>query len=117
MLVVGADHDNAAVPVDAVTVTVVPCTVVPPAPVQVSVNFVVADSADVVALPEAPSVPLQPPEALQDVAFVDVHERAEVAPLFTVLGLAAKVTVGAGLVTVTVATCEALPPAPVQVRL
>ena len=116
-MVVGADHDNAAVPVDAVTVTVVPCTVVPPAPLQASVNFVVTVSTGVVAVPEVPSVPLQPPEALQDAAFVDDHERAEVAPLFTVLGLAAKVTVGAGLVTVTVATCEALPPAPVQVRL
>jgi hypothetical protein len=85
--------------------------------VQVSVNFVVAVSAGVVAVPEVPFVPLQPPEAPQDVAFVDDHERAEVAPLFTVLGLAAKVTVGAGLVTVTIATCEALPPDPVQVRL
>ena len=84
---------------------------------QVSVNFVVAVSAGVVAVPAVPSVPLQPPEALQDVAFVDDHERAEAAPLFTLLGLAAKVTVGAGLFTVTTATCEALPPDPVQVRL
>ena len=80
-------------------------------------NFVVAVSADVLAVPAVASAPLQPPEALQEVAFVDDHERAEAAPLFTVLGLAAKATVGAGLVTVTVATCEALPPDPVQVRL
>jgi hypothetical protein len=68
------------------------------------VNFVVAVSADVVALPAAPCVPLQPPEALQDVAFVDDHVRAAVAPLLMVLGLAAKVTVGAGLVTGIIAT-------------
>ena len=40
MLVVGGDHDNVAVPADAVTVTLVPCTVVPPAPVQLKVNVV-----------------------------------------------------------------------------
>jgi hypothetical protein len=90
---------------------------VPPLPVQASVNFVVAVSADVVALPAVPCVPLQPPEALHEVAFVDDHVRAEVAPLLIVLGLAAKVTVGAGLVTVTIATCETLPPDPVQLRL
>jgi hypothetical protein len=81
------------------------------------VNFVAAVSAGVVVVPLVASGPLQPPEALQDVAFVDDHERAAVAALFTVLGLAVKVTVGAALVTVTIATCEALPPDPVQVRL
>ena len=38
MLVVGADHDNVAVPPDEATVTVVLCTAVPPAPVQLNVN-------------------------------------------------------------------------------
>lgn len=37
------------------------------------------------------------------------------APVSTELGLAARLTVGAALVTDTVAVCEALPPAPVQV--
>jgi hypothetical protein len=40
VLVVGADHDNVAVPIGAATVTVVLCTVVPPAPVQFKVNVV-----------------------------------------------------------------------------
>ena len=40
MFVVGADHDNVAVPVGAVTVTGALCTVVPPAPVQLRVNVV-----------------------------------------------------------------------------
>ena len=39
MLVVGADHDNVAVPEAAATVTVVLCTAVPPAPVQLRVNI------------------------------------------------------------------------------
>jgi hypothetical protein len=96
------------------TVTVADWEAVPPLPVQVNVNFEVAVSAAVVALPLTAWGPAQPPEAVQDVAFVAVHVSAAVAPLFTVLGLADKVTVGAAAVTDTVATCEAVPPEPVQ---
>jgi len=63
------------------------------------------------------SLPDQAPEALQDVALVETQDNVELLPLATVLGLALKVTVGAGEVTVTVADCAALPPAPVQVRV
>jgi hypothetical protein len=62
-------------------------------------------------------LPDHPPEAVQVVAFVEVHERVDAAPLFTVLGLADKLTVGAGLLTETVVDCVALPPAPVQVSV
>ena len=62
-------------------------------------------------------VPLQPPDAAQEVALVDVQDSVELPPLATVLGLALKLTVGASEVTVTVADCAALPPAPVQVRV
>jgi hypothetical protein len=62
-------------------------------------------------------VPDQAPEAVQAVAFVDVHERVDAAPLFTVLGLAEKLTVGAGVLTETVVDCVALPPVPVQVSV
>ena len=116
--VVGAAQLKAAVPdVGWVTVTVADCAAVPPAPVQVSVYTVVAVSAAVLELPEALSVPLQPPEAAQEVALVEDQDKVAFAPLATVLGLAVRVTVGAGVVTVTVADCEALPPLPVQVRL
>jgi hypothetical protein len=47
-------------------------------------------------------VPDQAPEAVQAVAFVDDHVRLELLPLATVLGLAIRVTVGAGAVTETV---------------
>jgi hypothetical protein len=67
--------------------------------------------------PLVASLPLQPPEAVQDVAFVDDQDSVELLPLATVLGLAVKLTVGAGEVTVTVADCAALPPAPVQVSV
>jgi hypothetical protein len=59
--------------------------------------------------------PDQPPEAVQAVALVDDHVKVEAAPLFTVLGVAERLTVGAAGVTETVAVCVALPPVPVQV--
>jgi hypothetical protein len=101
----------------AETVTVADCDAEPPAPVQVRVNFVVAVSAGVVCEPAVASEPLQPPEAVQAVALVDDQVNADVAPLFTVVGFAVKVTAGAGVVTETVADCAALPPAPVQVSV
>jgi hypothetical protein len=76
-----------------------------------------ADNAPVEREPLVASLPLQAPEAVQAVAFVDDHDRVELAPLDTVLGLALKVTVGAAAVTVTVVDWAALPPAPVQVTV
>lgn len=99
------------------TVTVADWAAEPPFPVQVRVYFVVAVSAAVVWEPVVASEPPQPPEAVQAVALVDDHERDEVAPLLTVVGVALKVTAGAGVVTDTVADCEALPPLPLQVNV
>lgn len=87
----------------AETVTVADCEAEPPAPVQVRVNFVVAVRADVVCEPAVASAPLQPPEAVQAVAFVEDQVNADVAPLLTVAGFAVRVTAGAGVVTDTVA--------------
>jgi len=67
--------------------------------------------------PLVASLPDQAPDATHEVALVEVHDSVEAPPLVTVLGLALKLTVGAGEVTVTVADCAALPPAPVQVRV
>ena len=61
--------------------------------------------------------PDQAPEALQEVALVDDQVRVELAPLFTALGLALSVTVGAEALTDTIAVCTALPPLPVQVSV
>ena len=90
----------------------------PPAPVHVSVNTVVAVKVEVFADPLVASAPLQPPDAAQEVAFVDNQVSADALPLVTVLGFADSVMVGAGVVTETVAVCVALvllPP--VQERL
>jgi hypothetical protein len=61
--------------------------------------------------------PDQDPEAVQAVALVADQVSVELLPLATVLGLAARLMVGTGCVTVTVADCAALPPLPVQLRV
>jgi len=76
-----------------------------------------AFSAPVDCVPLKAWVPDQPPEAVQAVAFVLAQVNVELAPLTMELGLAVRLTVGAGVgeVTETVAAWVALPPAPVQV--
>jgi hypothetical protein len=66
--------------------------------------------------PVAALAPDQPPDATQEVALVADQVNRELLPLATVLGPADKVTVGAGVVTDTVADWVALPPLPVQLR-
>jgi hypothetical protein len=62
-------------------------------------------------------VPDQPPEAEHEVALVELQLKVEALPLARLVGLALKVTVGVGAVTLTVADCVALPPEPVQVNV
>ena len=94
------------------TVTVAVRLALPPAPAQVSVKLVVAASAPVDWLPLVAFVPLQPPDAVQLVAFVEDQAREPLPPLATLVGLAVIVTIGAGvgelLATVTVADARAL---------
>jgi hypothetical protein len=101
----------------AVTETVVEFDEVPPAPVQVSTNFVAALNATVAWLPLVGSEPVQPPDAAQDVAFVADQLSVEVLPDEIEVGLALMVTEGAVAETVTVVVCAALPPGPAQVRV
>lgn len=63
-------------------------------------------------------LPDHAPEAVHEVALLDVQDKVELAPRAMVLGAALMLTVGVcfGL-TVTVADCTALPPAPVQVSV
>ncbi|MEZ5515234.1 MAG: hypothetical protein R3F58_15340 [Steroidobacteraceae bacterium] len=94
----------------------------PPAPLQLSVNVLLAAlSAPVLAEPDVGRLPLQAPLALQLVASVDDQVRFELPPLVTELGLALIVTVGAGVVdvgvTVTVTDRSSEPPVPVQVSV
>ena len=53
--------------------------------------------------PLSPLLPLQPPDAVQAVAFAAVQLSVELVPLATELGAALRETVGAGELTETVA--------------
>jgi hypothetical protein len=83
------------------TVTVALCAPLPPMPSQVNVNVVVTVSAAVEAVPLTGLDPLQPPDAVQLVALVELQLSVEVPPPAMLVGLADSVTVGTGT-TVTV---------------
>jgi hypothetical protein len=72
--------------------------------------------APVDVLPLVALAPLQPPEAVHEVAFVELHMRVAAVPVPIIVGLADSVTDGAGGAAVTVTVTEAVPtpPAPVQ---
>jgi hypothetical protein len=79
---------------------------------------VAALSAPVDFEPLVASAPDQPPEAVQAVALLEDQVNVDVPPLATLVGLALIETVGAaGAETLTVADCDAEPPAPVHVRV
>jgi hypothetical protein len=83
------------------TVTVTIWLAVPPVPVQLREKVVVTETAPVKAVPPVGLLPVQPPEAVQVVALVELQVRVEAPPLATLAGLAVNATVGAGT-TVTV---------------
>ncbi len=99
----------------AITVTITLLEVVPPAPVQLSVNVVFATSDPETCDPEVDLPPDHPPDALQVVAPVELQDRFVVLPELTVVGFAVNVKVGGAAFTVTVTLSEAEPPGPVQV--
>lgn len=80
----------------AVTVTVALCDagVVPVAPEQVSVYVAVAVGVTA-CVPLVAFVPVQLPDAVHDVAFVEDHVRVEDWPVWIDVGLAESVTLGA----------------------
>ena len=100
-----------------VTETVADCDALPPAPVQLRMYVALAVSAPVDCEPVTALVPDQAPEPVHAVALVADQPKVELPPLATVLGLAAKLMVGNGWVTDTVADCEALPPVPVHLSV
>jgi len=92
--------------------------VLPPAPLQLSVNALVTVSGPDVSLPKVALLPVQAPEAAQEVVFVEDQVRVEDAPLPTDVGFAASDTVGTsggGGVPDTVTVADALVLAPVPV--
>jgi len=81
--------------VGGLTVTVTDCEAWPPSPVQVRVYVAEVVSAGVVNEFFTCCVPLQPPEAVQFVAFLTSQLKVLVLPESTVVGSAAKVITGA----------------------
>jgi hypothetical protein len=78
------------------TVTVADCVADPPAPVQVSSYSVLLVRVPVDIVPLVATLPCQPPEAVQAVAWEDVQVRVELPPLLTVVGAALSVIDAAG---------------------
>ena len=99
--------------------TVTLACVVPPVPVQLSVKVVATVKAAVPWLPAVVLEPLQPPDAVHDVALVEFQVSVLLPPLATLVGDADNVTVGAGVeaVTVTEVLPWPVPPAPVQLSV
>jgi hypothetical protein len=87
---------SVTVPPDDPTVTSAVAARDPPGPEHVRVNDVVVVSAPVVSEPARLLAPLQPPEAVQDVAFVEVQVNVVVPPTAMLVGFAVSVTVGKG---------------------
>jgi hypothetical protein len=85
----------------------------PPGPEQASENVVPVESGPVLCDPRADLTPLQPPDAVQVVAFVELQLRSDEPPAETIVGLAAIVASGV-IFTVTLAVVL-VPPAPLQV--
>ena len=71
--------------------------------------------APVLALPFVGSLPDQPPDAVQLLALLEDQLSVADPPLLRALGLALRLTEGAGVETLTVTDCVALPPGPLQV--
>jgi hypothetical protein len=79
-----------------VTVTVAEAVPLPPVPEQLSAKAVVAFRAPVDWLPLVALAPVQPPDAVQLVAFVVLQVSVELSPLPIDNGAAVSVTVAAG---------------------
>ena len=109
------DADKVTVGTGAID-TVAVCDAEPPAPEHVSTKLPLADSAPELCVPDVALLPVQLPDAVQLVAFVELHVSVDEPCAATVVGDALKVTVGAGAI-VTVADCAAEPPVPEQLSV
>jgi hypothetical protein len=67
-------------------------------------------------VPLAASAPLQPPDAVHEVALVELHVSVEAPPEATVVGFAVNVAVGTGATVIVVVAMLLVPPGPVQVN-
>lgn len=104
-------------PAGGITETTTDALPIPSGPVQVMPNWVVFVRAAEDSLPTVALAPDQPPEAVQEVAFVDDQVSVDNPPLVTEAGVAVRDTVGGGDEIVTAADALCVPPNPVHERL
>jgi hypothetical protein len=98
-----------------VTVTVTELTALPPRPE--AIRMYVTVTAGDTAIDPVQGTPPMPPSRTQVSAPVVLHISVAVEPLRIEAGVAVRLAVGSGYVTVTSAEAVALPPGPVAVRL
>jgi hypothetical protein len=85
---------------------------------QVSVNVVVVFRSPVRNVPLVGSVPLQPFDAVQLVAFVEFQAKVACLPYATVLGFAENSVIATGAaLTLTCVDCVTVPPLPEQLSV
>jgi hypothetical protein len=101
---------------EAIVTVALAGALLPPVPVHVSEYEVFDVSAPVVWLPLMANVPLQPPDAVQDVALVELQVRVEAAPLTTEAGFAVKEAVGSPRIVTVAVAAVLVPPAPLHVN-
>jgi hypothetical protein len=90
------DAVNVTVGVGATVTVAVAAVLVPPAPVHVRENVVSTVRAAESWVPDVARGPVQPPVAVHEVAPVEVHDKAGVPPLATVVGETVREAVGSG---------------------
>lgn len=99
-----------------ITLTVALALEVPPGPEHDSEYPAAADNGPVLCVPLTLTAPPHAPDAVQEVALLDVHCKVAALPAATAAGEAVKVTAGRGrMETVTLAGVE-IPPGPMQLK-
>jgi len=123
MLVGDAENVTVGAVAGCCTTTVALAELDPPSPVHVSVYVAFAFSGPTLCVPLVACAPDQAPDAIQDVAFVELHVSDDMPPLAIVVGFAVKVVVGGCADGGTEApTCtdvcdDAVPPRPTQLSV
>lgn len=110
----GGDAFSVTVGTGRMVTVVAMGAVMPPGPAQMSEYAVASVNGPVLWLPPAASVPLQPPEARQEVALVELHVSTEAFPEATAVGSAASLAVGAGIDATVAVAGGVTPPGPVH---
>lgn len=92
-------------------------TLVPPGPEQVITKLASPLNAPLLWLPLVASVPLQAPDAVQEVAWAELHDSVDSPPVTMTSGLAVSCTIGSALTMMASVAGWLVPPGPVHVSV